>query len=544
MKKTLELIGKYNILFFILIIITTVIFFNYYKYNIYSPYSDIGRELYINSQMLKGEVLYKDIYNVYAPLAYQINAFITLIFSDKLDVFRNIGLVLTLLNLFAIFLISNIYTNKYAALAITLFIIPTCAFFPSISNWITPYSYSVLYSLCSFLWSLYFLIKYIKDDNNKFLYISCLLWGFSVCSKYEFSGFILAITAAVIYKKTSKNILLKSFGCLFVFPFVSLLILLFQGCTIIDLYIAFLYMLKLSKSYFSQYFYQYNGFNISVTSLKNAILSIYYDFYYIIENLRRYNTQAPVFDIQPNALCFRSLGYVCLFMSLIFGIKLTKTKKNIEKEDILTVFLCFSAILASLKCLGSISLEIFGTYFLPILFVTIIAILYRSKILRIFNRIIIFLILTVTVFYGIDNIKTVKQFELKTISTEKGIIKVKSMFYDTTTQLITYIDNNNVNNMLILPEGALLNYIKNKDSNNKLYYLIPPNVEVLTSNAIINELNSKIPDYIIISNIMYQDFGQKSFINSWGIDIYEYIKSNMKLESTLGNDFRLFIYKK
>jgi len=35
---------------------------------------DTGRELYIPSRILSGELLYKDILNIYGALAYQINA--------------------------------------------------------------------------------------------------------------------------------------------------------------------------------------------------------------------------------------------------------------------------------------------------------------------------------------------------------------------------------------------------------------------------------------------------------------------------------------
>ena len=68
---------KNNIIPIFIIVILSCICFVFFKSNVYSPYSDIGRELYIVQQMLNGEVLYKDIFNVYAPLGYQINALIS-----------------------------------------------------------------------------------------------------------------------------------------------------------------------------------------------------------------------------------------------------------------------------------------------------------------------------------------------------------------------------------------------------------------------------------------------------------------------------------
>ena len=42
---------------------------------------DTGREFYIPEQMLSGQVLYKDIFNIYGALAYQINSLLFKIFG-------------------------------------------------------------------------------------------------------------------------------------------------------------------------------------------------------------------------------------------------------------------------------------------------------------------------------------------------------------------------------------------------------------------------------------------------------------------------------
>ena len=60
-------IDKTNLIYLILIFITTIICFIFFRGNIDSLYSDIGREVYITDQLTKGNVLYKDIFNIYAP---------------------------------------------------------------------------------------------------------------------------------------------------------------------------------------------------------------------------------------------------------------------------------------------------------------------------------------------------------------------------------------------------------------------------------------------------------------------------------------------
>ena len=80
-KKFCEISKKYNLLEITLIFIVSLfLFFIFYaKQGVYLV--DVGRETYIPWQMLEGKLLYKDLYNVYGPLGYQINALIFLIFG-------------------------------------------------------------------------------------------------------------------------------------------------------------------------------------------------------------------------------------------------------------------------------------------------------------------------------------------------------------------------------------------------------------------------------------------------------------------------------
>ena len=103
----------------IIIFILCVIGFLLFGNNIYSPYSDIGRELYIPWQIAQGKVLYKDIFCIYPPMGYLINGFIVKIFGAKLFVFTIIGFVISLLSLIACYLISGKYTDKKTALILT-----------------------------------------------------------------------------------------------------------------------------------------------------------------------------------------------------------------------------------------------------------------------------------------------------------------------------------------------------------------------------------------------------------------------------------------
>lgn len=509
-------IDKINLIYLILIFITTIICFILFRGNIDSLYSDIGRELYITDQLTKGSVLYKDIFNVYAPMGYWINSFIAKLFGTNLDIFYNISLVLSLICLYTIFHISKIYTNKHLGFYIALTVIPTCICLPGISSFFAPYSYSILYALIFFLISFLLLIKYTQNNNEKLLYLSSIFCGLSITCKYEYSGFLLIILLLTFLQKLNKK---KIFYVLLnwaIFPIILLVTILIQKCTLTDLTQSINYMIELAKTSSVDYFYNYAGLLPNINALKKIAYSLFFP------------THFNFFSIS---------GYICILLGIIELYIFIKDKE----KNILNILL-FGTILTSIfKSLGSINLEIYGTYFLPIILIGIFSFLYN----RIFNKKEILPIILCSLIFCSYMTFNLNKNNLKEINTKKGTIKIKPVFYDSTLKLINYINENTSlsDTILIIPEGTFINYITNRKSDNTYYYLIPPNVEILKQENIITNLKNKPPEYIVISNIQYPWYGQTSFINSWGREITEYIKENYNFQTNIGDNFILSIYK-
>ncbi len=493
----------------IIIFILCVIGFLLFGNNIYSPYSDIGRELYIPWQIAQGKVLYKDIFCIYPPMGYLINGFIVKIFGAKLFVFTIIGFVISLLSLIACYLISGKYTDKKTALILTCALIPVCVYFPSISNWITPYSYSIIYALCAFLWSFYFLIKYLNTSKDKYIVLSSLFYGLSVVCKYEFSAFIIVILLCAIKNKTS----LKHILYIFIFPVLCILILLIQKCTIADLINCVKLPLRLAYTDSVRFFYIYSGIIPTIGSIKNACLSLFHPHFTSL---------------------FQSLGYFILLI-FIFNIKE-------YKRDFSFFILCLTSFLSVLKVIGNISLEIYGTYFLPLMLICLMTFIYK-KLLKEKSLIVIIICLALFISYTSYDIN---QNKLTSINTDNGTIKIPEIFYEVTNKTLNYINTSTKKDdtILVIPESAILNFLTQRQSNNKLYYLIPPNNELLTDKFIINELKTNPPDVILISNLRYNWYNQGSFSKTWGHNICKYIDETYKLEKIIGSSVQFYVYRR
>ena len=73
--------NKYFLLLVILCSAAIFIFCGHYN----NILIDIGREIYYPEQITKGEVLYKDLFNIYGPFSYLFNTFLYKIFGIKLS---------------------------------------------------------------------------------------------------------------------------------------------------------------------------------------------------------------------------------------------------------------------------------------------------------------------------------------------------------------------------------------------------------------------------------------------------------------------------
>ena len=149
-------------------------------------FSDSSRELYIPMAMNDGYVLYKDIFNVYAPLGYQLNAFLLNIFGENLETFYITGFINSTLILFGLFYILKLFIKQGSLLILSILflVITMCIYAVSQTNYIFPYSYSLVYALCSFIWSLTALLYFIKENKNILLYLSFFFFGMSISFKY------------------------------------------------------------------------------------------------------------------------------------------------------------------------------------------------------------------------------------------------------------------------------------------------------------------------------------------------------------------------
>ena len=147
---------------------------------------DNGRELYVPAEILKGKLLFRDLWYMYGPLAPYVKALLFWIFGVKLTVLYVFGLTLTIGCALITFEVARRFHMGLAgSIAPSLFFLIE-AFYPFIRNFVYPYSYAA--SLAAFLGMafLYFVIRHVSSRRTLDLVFAALLASLVILTKQEF----------------------------------------------------------------------------------------------------------------------------------------------------------------------------------------------------------------------------------------------------------------------------------------------------------------------------------------------------------------------
>ena len=474
---------------------------------------DSFREAYIPAQILEGQVLYKNIFNIYAPFSYLFNALLFKIFGVHLSILYFAGLFTSLGISNLIFAISNKFFNKNYSLGIGIIFICTAVLSPNVFNCFFPYSYGMLYGLLFILNSIYFAL------NKKFP-LAYAMYSFAICSKYEFI-FLLPL---LIYASGLKN-WHKNMAGLILPAALTFTPLFVQDAGFENILISYKLILMMSAAKTLYWFY-------SVTGLvfRPELIPIY------LINLAKISIPAALMYFVKSYYIIPVLLVYCWFIStpelfiyifpllFIFFIIRFKQLENQEK------FFIFASFLISIKIFFAAALQSYGIYFLPFAMIS----LFILTPLKIRKPIMIVLLLC-TISFGIKNIQTLKSKNVK-LKTDMGTVYTTPYIGNSLKELTVYVQKNTNKNdkVLVYPECLAVNFLTNRASDNKFYSLIPLYIETFGEDLIIKRFEITEPEYIITSNYDTSSYYYSLFGIDYAGKIYSYILKNYKQETQIG----------
>ena len=104
----------------------------------------------------------------------------------------------------------------------------------------------------------------------------------------------------------------------------------------------------------------------------------------------------------------------------------------------------------------------------------------------------------------------------------RGNIYIEREQKNAVVQAVNYIKENTNDNdtVLVLPQGAVINFLSGRKSHNKYYYLIPSNIEMFGEENIVKNLEQNLPEYIVLQPMPFYDYKETYFCESFGKKIF------------------------
>lgn len=535
-------IDKYLVFLWLICILGLIFFVGHFS----GILIDFGREVYYPEQMLNGKVLYKDLFNIYGPFAYQINAILYKIFGTKLSALYGAGIVCSLLTVSGIYLIAKKFLSGFSSFSIGIFSIVIGVTTTSIFNFHFPYSWAMLYGLVAFLYSLLFLIKFQEDNKVKNLYFSSFLAGICITCKYDFLLYTLVILFFIFKNKNFKALI-----TFFIVPILSYGILFVQGMRFLDIFNTLQIVNTMAHTKTLTYFYQNSGVYFTSKSIlwnvfQFFVFAVIFGLFLFGWNLfKKENYFSKILSI---ILCITalmisfviyttaiktSLSFIPLAM-LVLAICLCK------KSNMRLTILVISSFCVSIKVFWALMLGSYGTYYAPIILIAIFALLRLlsknyDKAISIYLLFFSFIYFSYNC-YGLD-------LSQQTIETPNGKIITSANLAKSSSELIDYISKNTKpsEKIVIFPEGMMINFLTDRKSDDWYNSLLPLYIETFGEEKIIEHFNSDKPDYIILNNLDMKDYYYRYICQDYALGFCEFVKDNYRQETVINNGYLNYI---
>jgi hypothetical protein len=517
------------------------------------PIIDLGRDLYLPSQILAGHVLYRELLYNYGPTIPYLLAGITAVFGDALWVFESVGIVIGVAALVAVYAIGvrlGGWTTGFAAALMFLIF----SFFANTTwgcNFVLPYSYSATLGTATALWSFYFLHVYLYGNRSA----APLVWSvffliITLLTKHEI-GLSIGLVHALAW--WAHRVPRKAIG-------ISIGAGLAVGLAVLAIFSAKApgehtllaeNLLRYTGNVKDLFFHRVGGLdrpaeNIVLTlktflqvvaiALAGGIAG------WAVPALRRRRWAWGCAGILAALVCMWLIwrfADVRLFQgSLVFALGIVIYFAIKDRRDpllLLSAFVLLSAVRIPLKFYP----VWFGFYLVAVAF-PFLAYALGSRLASWIpgRRSVICALAALAILTMVRFHQSVSESYGKmtsTLVTPKGSIRDFPIGRtEAIEQFLAYIENRfpeEKPSMVVFPEGVSLNYYSGMSNPTAYYLFIPAEVNSPELEAqIIEELETSRPDYIAFTSRYMREFGVKGFGIDYGLRVAGWIDQNYSTE--------------
>ncbi len=519
--------------------------------------TDSGREFMFAEAMTDGKLLYRDLFNIFGPLSYQLNSLVFSIFGVSFNSLRIFGAINACFIFSLIYLILRLFTTHNKSFIITFSLMIFNLYCCSVGAFPSPYTYAMLYALEFFLFSLYFLLLTIKKENKKYIIPCWFFAGVSIASKYEIIFYLvfLVFFTLLIVKPDRKTLLLSIISFLSV-PALCFSALFLQGLTIKEFLNQMHYVFKYASSdALTQYYINDSGIYLNLKvfperlalMLKQASFFIAVFIAYIVlffkpVKNKKYNLIkiailfAIISNFKPKMVNYGLFVFFTIPMLAIclycWGKICYEVIKKIEFDKTFFLFLILltSVCLISTKTVFYLCIHSYGAFIFPLLFICLF--IFISEILpdelKLNKNLLTsaFILTTLlSLFLFLECEPKYYAGSMKFFETPRGTIAYpprRDAIADVLRYTLSYIGKDKT--ILFVPEGCILNFATERKGSLFWYNSTSPYLEAFGDEKFINDIKSENFDYIVLSD---HKTNFKTF-DEYAPDVVKYIKNNYK----------------
>lgn len=495
---------------------------------------DFGREVYYPVRILEGKVLYKDLFVIYGPFSYFLNALLFKIMGINLKTLYFAGIFCSFAIITGNFLIAREFLSEFLSFCIGVLTITVGVATSVLFNFSFPYSWAMLYGTVCFLYSVLFLVKYKRGGRQEFLYLSAFLAGVCVTCKYEFAAYGLIF---LVFARSWKA--LAAFAAA---PVLSFGVLFLQGLSLSDLSASLHIVKKMAQTQTLKYFYQTVGVYFHpkvVLILAKTFMTAAVSFLSLFLYYKKKWLIVPAIALCAWALT-GTLNLTLVFLPILIFVFAAASFEKF-KTDIALLFLVLSAIVVSLKSFWGLLLLSYASYYAGFALIALLALLFRYVPEKYQKLAGVYLLMLA----GILVILNSNHYNEK-ITTPRGTIYTSEGLGKASNELISYINENTKpdERVVIFPEGMIINFLADRKGDDYYNSLIPLYVETFGEDKIVEHFVRTRPEYIVFSDTSMKDYSFNTICNDYALGLCSFTAENYTLERVIDHGNRFLVYKR
>jgi hypothetical protein len=531
---------------------------------------DTGRELYVPAEILRGKLLYRDIWYPYGPLAAYAEATLLFVFGHSLNALYVFGLAIAIGCALLFLEIGTMLAGRAVGLTGALALL-FVGFDPNFANYPLAYSYAATIGLALSLTSALFTLRHVFDRPGYNLLLAGLAAGLALLSKLEFGvasylmlGLVLVAEAA--RQRSARPLLRGIAACA---PGVALCVAIY-GWFFWTLTPAFMMnanwlgMPGTSGKAYTDHLYARVGQRfipremLALTVLAGVCLALWF----LLAKANRWLRSVALaimiailmlyrFDPANPAIgaAFKALTGVLVFPLGMFFIgcgflayTIYEQIQSADRHHLAQTAFCVFALLLAIRVLAGIVPWGYSIYYaMPLFLVFIIAIsrciraampsLSVDRQERLLND---FLVAEV-VMLALVCIPQSNQ-RPATLRTSWGIIHLEPEEASVAEKILTFISDQERlgRRVAILPEAPIFYAFTGTEAPSRWYTLVPGMVSAAQEDEYISDLKRAAPDYILLTSRKTSEYGADYFGIDYNQKIYNWVESNYSVVGQFG----------